>query len=226
MTKKSQRLYNIYTSILYRVKNKGLYIEKEWEQDYDIFKEWALLNNYSEISSLFLIDTNKGYQRDNCKWAEHSFEVRPPKPRSKKKCLDCESLITNRKHTLRCKKCASIAQRIDPTVDRKEYARNWALKKKYNISLSDFNTMLTEQQGKCKICNKSMEQPTSTRGQDLNVVAVDHCHKNGNVRGLLCNACNKGIGLLLDDIHILESAILYLKENNEKISIDTKDNKS
>ena len=53
--------------------------------------------------------------------------------------------------------------------------------------------------------------PTNTRGQGLSVVAVDHDHKTGNVRGLLCNKCNKGLGFFEDDINILKKAVEYLE---------------
>jgi predicted Zn-dependent protease len=42
---------------------------------------------------------------------------------------------------------------------------------------------------------------------------VDHCHKTGQVRGILCNICNLGIGLLNDSVEIIESALNYLKNS-------------
>lgn len=44
-------------------------------------------------------------------------------------------------------------------------------------------------------------------------LAVDHCHENGHVRGLLCSSCNTAIGLLRDDPAILRSAIAYLEKH-------------
>jgi len=43
---------------------------------------------------------------------------------------------------------------------------------------------------------------------------IDHCHNNGNVRGLLCMRCNTGLGLFLDNPNFLLNAISYLKENS------------
>ena len=54
--------------------------------------------------------------------------------------------------------------------------------------------------------------PAHRKGQSLDVVAVDHCHKSGQIRGLLCNACNKGLGLFKDSPIILEKAIKYLNQ--------------
>lgn len=69
----------------------------------------------------------------------------------------------------------------------------------YGISRTEYERMHSEQDGKCLICKKD---------QDL---VVDHCHKTGAVRGLLCSKCNCGIGFLMDDIKLLESAVLYLE---------------
>ena len=71
---------------------------------------------------------------------------------------------------------------------------------KYGITENDFNIMLENQDNKCKIClDDFVETPH-----------IDHCHTLGNVRGLLCRGCNRGIGFLNDDVKILENAIKYL----------------
>lgn len=76
------------------------------------------------------------------------------------------------------------------------------LKQKYGITLEDFKAMVKAQKGRCKICGLKTK---------LN---VDHNHDTGKVRGLLCHKCNTGIGLLNDDLEILEQAVEYLKEND------------
>ena len=144
-------------------------------------------------------------------------------PYKKKKCLDCETMITGGK-ALRCRPCFAIIRRKDKDIDRSMYQRDWSLKKKYGISLADFNKMYREQDEKCLICTKQMELPTATQGQGLDIVAVDHCHITGLVRGLLCNACNKGIGLLKDDISLLEQSIKYLKDSHEQKACNNKKN--
>lgn len=67
--------------------------------------------------------------------------------------------------------------------------------------------LLNNSNNKCYICNK--QENLSKNHEILN---IDHCHKTGIVRGLLCNNCNVGIGLFKDNIEILEKAILYLKQ--------------
>lgn len=83
----------------------------------------------------------------------------------------------------------------------------------YGLSLVEYGKMHDAQGGKCAICNE-WETARSNTGYVKNL-AVDHCHTTGEVRGLLCNRCNVGIGYLNDDVVRLHSAIKYL--NKEKI---------
>ena len=69
--------------------------------------------------------------------------------------------------------------------------------------------MKKKQKGKCAICGKK-ETRLSNQGKvrDLN---IDHCHKKKKVRGLLCVACNVGMGQLKDDPELLRRAADYLE---------------
>jgi hypothetical protein len=82
------------------------------------------------------------------------------------------------------------------------------LKRKYGIDYSDYQRMLEDQNHKCKVCGGDGFKLKET--QNL-LLVVDHCHDTGNVRGLLCHNCNRGIGLLQDSVSNLESAIKYLE---------------
>lgn len=77
--------------------------------------------------------------------------------------------------------------------------RNTKLKQNYGISLEEFNMLLGKQNGLCAICkiNKGTH--------------VDHSHDTKKVRGILCNNCNAGIGMLKDNINFLANAITYLE---------------
>ena len=87
----------------------------------------------------------------------------------------------------------------------KEYDLELHMKRSYGIGLDEYNTMFTNQQGKCAIC--SGEPPKNQHKKRLN---IDHCHATGKVRGLLCDACNRAIGLLKDSPDLLNKAISYL----------------
>jgi hypothetical protein len=130
-------------------------------------------------------------------------------PRRKGICIDCNA-ITSRNNVLRCKKCSGIKLRKNPEIDRKQYCRNWYIKKKYGLEPIEFEAYWIACYGKCFICEKNMEMPTKTRGQGLDVCAIDHNHQTGNVRGLLCNACNKGLGFFKDDARLIQKALNYL----------------
>jgi len=78
-------------------------------------------------------------------------------------------------------------------------------KKEYNITLQDYDDMYESQEGKCKICG-STDAKTPKNGR----FCVDHDHSTGEVRGLLCSSCNRGIGLLQDDPDVVLNAYKYL----------------
>lgn len=74
----------------------------------------------------------------------------------------------------------------------------------YSLSVKDFRVMLGKQEGCCAICASVLKNTrTGTH--------VDHDHKTGEVRGLLCPPCNRGLGAFRDSTQRLESASAYLK---------------
>jgi hypothetical protein len=95
--------------------------------------------------------------------------------------------------------------------DNFESYRNRQLTTKFGLSLDEYNAILEDQGGVCAICGDA--ETKMWKGRLCNL-AVDHDHKTGRVRGLLCSNCNRGIGLLQDDIERLQAAINYLKEDN------------
>lgn len=74
---------------------------------------------------------------------------------------------------------------------------------KYGITPEIFDSTLAKQGNKCAICGS--DSPANNRGWH-----VDHCHKTGRFRGLLCVPCNLGLGHFKDSLEILESAKQYL----------------
>ena len=109
----------------------------------------------------------------------------------------------------RCKPCHS--KKVNDHKKRVNYQspnqdfhyRSWSLKTRYGITESQYNEMLASQNNRCAIC----ETPADKQDR---LMAVDHCHKTGVIRGLLCNSCNLGIGSFRDNPRLLQGAISYL----------------
>jgi hypothetical protein len=85
------------------------------------------------------------------------------------------------------------------------------LKRNYGITLDEYDAMLDEQDGKCKICGKTEARKTTGRTQRMPLF-VDHCHKTNQVRGLLCSHCNAGLGMFRENEELFVRAISYLWE--------------
>lgn len=77
-------------------------------------------------------------------------------------------------------------------------AKNILIKSRHGITLDTYNAMSLEQNYLCKICSKSKK------------LYIDHDHKTGKVRGLLCDQCNKALGLLYDSVESINNAAKYL----------------
>jgi len=116
-------------------------------------------------------------------------------------CLDCQAYLSPKKFTIlksgkippRCRKCDSARQHA------------LRIQKVYGITIEAYNLLLEWQGGVCYICRK----PSRVRR-----LAVDHDHKTGKVRGLLCRRCNREIlGYFANDqIDVFQRAIDYLTE--------------
>lgn len=78
----------------------------------------------------------------------------------------------------------------------------------FGITIEDYKQMNEEQGGKCAICGSEIGDAMGNR------LYVDHNHKTGKVRGLLCSDCNFGIGKFRDSPELMKKAIRYLEESN------------
>jgi hypothetical protein len=92
-----------------------------------------------------------------------------------------------------------------------EARRNSILKHQYNITLAEYNALLAHQKGVCAVCRQK-ETRLDPVTKKVTALAVDHDHSHGNIRGLLCSACNKAIGLLRDNPENLRRAAAYLEK--------------
>jgi hypothetical protein len=82
-------------------------------------------------------------------------------------------------------------------------------KAKYGLSRTEYTDLLTKQGGRCIIYNVEY-------GENLR---VDHDHKTGVIRGLLCANCNTGLGMFQDKPSLLKSAARYLERHNTEVEL-------
>lgn len=116
-----------------------------------------------------------------------------------RKCADCPELLKGSPNGKWKKRC-------DPCHIQFEYRS----RVRYNrlrvtgVSHAQYQAMLSAQKGLCAICHNG---PTANRS-----LGVDHDHVTLQVRALLCNLCNVGIGAFKDDVDVMKSAIEYLEK--------------
>lgn len=90
----------------------------------------------------------------------------------------------------------------------KVYLDRYYLKKTYGLTIEQYEEMNSKQGGKCALCDK---KETALSRSGVRRLSVDHDHKTGQIRGLLCMSCNTSIGKLGDNIEGLKKAIEYLE---------------
>jgi hypothetical protein len=82
----------------------------------------------------------------------------------------------------------------------KRQAESSRLKSEYGITIEDYDKMYLKQEGKCAGCKTFHD-----------VLCVDHNHKTGKIRGLLCRKCNSALGFVEDNVVTLENLIALLR---------------
>lgn len=103
-----------------------------------------------------------------------------------------------------CKDCVNAYNKVWYENNRERglrWRKNGHLKRTYGITLDEFEVKLKEQNGVCAICGIKQE------GKHL---AVDHNHTTNKIRGLLCENCNRGVGMFKDNVALMQKAIDYL----------------
>ena len=95
--------------------------------------------------------------------------------------------------------------------DVRERQRRNRIEKTFNISYNDYEKMVIFQDNKCEICGNP---ETDSRHKFL---SIDHNHRTKEVRGLLCNLCNKALGLFKDNLTVLKSAVKYIRKYDKNV---------
>lgn len=106
-----------------------------------------------------------------------------------------------------CKSC------INDYGQRYKDERRLRSKRKYGISEKEYLALFDAQGGVCAICGKP---ETKINRGTLSILSVDHNHETGKVRGLLCSACNAGLGNFRDDRELIAKALEYLRDRDDE----------
>jgi hypothetical protein len=106
-----------------------------------------------------------------------------------------------------CKVCQNLRSTSYARENKDKIpSTGYSLKRRYGITSQDYVELLNKQNNCCAICFTT----ACHTGRNF---SVDHDHKTGKVRGLLCAHCNVGLGNFKDQTTLLQKAIEYLKEN-------------
>lgn len=121
-----------------------------------------------------------------------------------KECVSCGDEHCRSAKFSQCEDCRREEWRNSQYIKRGSV---WSKKKLANRDINSFDRedLLLEQEGFCAICRVPEEELHR-------VFVIDHCHKTGIVRGLLCQTCNTGIGLLKDDPEFIRRAATYIEK--------------
>jgi hypothetical protein len=120
----------------------------------------------------------------------------------KRRCRVCALYRTNQYRETH-KQHVSASRKLQPCRSS-EAQRESVLKYKYGIDLKEYNRMWAEQNGLCAICGRPQA------GEQ--VLSVDHDHETEQIRQLLCNSCNTGLGHFHEDKNLFLKAVQYLEK--------------
>lgn len=107
------------------------------------------------------------------------------------------------------KRCVECDKERKATVKGryKKTKRDWQLKFYYGLTRTQYDQMVSHQNGLCVICKSELSHGKTTH--------IDHCKITRKIRGILCSHCNVGIGHLKHNVDILRAAILYCEQTND-----------
>jgi predicted Zn-ribbon and HTH transcriptional regulator len=140
------------------------------------------------------------YHCNRCRqWFDKTEPGQPPTL-----CPTCRNLPSVRMatHTNRCVDCGALFKSRTCTSYRCPDCKSLYRTKQYNITAEDYRAMYEKQGGHCAICGK--------QAKSVSALHIDHSHHSNEVRGLLCSACNTGLGQFGDNMDLLLSAAAYL----------------
>jgi hypothetical protein len=109
-----------------------------------------------------------------------------------------------------CKPCASGRSTKWGKENPERFFFN-QIKAKYGISKEDYLNLVERQDNKCAICGNAETASNHWKENQTRRLAIDHCHKTGLIRGLLCYRCNTTLGKVEDNPELLRNMAAYLE---------------
>jgi len=170
-------------------RKQGGYLCDEWKD----FKTFINAVTPKPDGNFFLlrIDGDKPFGPDNFRWQEH---------------LKRKEGETNKDWWARKRKARLLA---NPSMERE---RNY--KRNFGITLAEYNEKFSKQKGLCSICGNE-ETSFDSRTGSKRKLAIDHCHKRGKIRDLLCWRCNGTLGKIDEDLDLLKKIENYIIKHKE-----------
>lgn len=130
------------------------------------------------------------------------------------KCAKCQLLkpvdaFTPRKYNYECKNPSlsirkPVVSHCKKCIASEPNRRNSRIKNVYGIDINKYNEIFKDQNGCCAICSRHQTEFKKN-------LYIDHNHITKEIRGLLCDKCNTGLGHFQDSSDILKKAINYLE---------------
>ena len=146
---------------------------------------------------------------------------------SRKYCDSCRGSWKRRGLTLPERKCQVCSKFFTPRMKEHVCCSNSCMAVKtrlrnvFGITPKQYNNLLLVQGGGCAICGKAGNKTQKKRGR----LDVDHSHDSNLVRGLLCNACNRGLGNFMDNQDLLLKAAKYLENSGRALQVISNEKK-
>ena len=139
------------------------------------------------------LDALRPYKCRSCRGTEYKFWG------GRRRCIACHRNSQRRTYAKNKKRWAKERR---GTHKWTESMWRWRIATRYRITADEYNILLEKQGGTCIICG---DIPENRR------LDIDHDHGTGEIRGLLCNRCNRGLSLFRESPRLLEVAACYLE---------------
>ena len=153
---------------------------------------WAFVSDVGERPSskhrIYRLDETKPYGPDNFFWREAVYIK--------------EGNESRKQYQRRAMR--EYRRRNPEKMREKDY------KRQYGIGVDAYEALFERQNGVCAICGQPERAVNGLTGKPRRL-AVDHCHTQGHVRGLLCLSCNRGLGYFKDDPKLLLKAADFVR---------------